>query len=153
HGFCARVLREHALESGHGFDAPDLLPNDAPLRQEIAADLWRAHGAADDVADDLLALWKGGPDALAADLAPLLREDALRPSPVEPPPADPAPALRAAGEALAAAFRAHGRDFRDALIAAVDGKVLHGGSYKADWIVALFDVLDNWTEAGDPEAP
>src|SRR5690606_17953330 len=29
HGFCARVLREHALESGQGFDAPELLANDA----------------------------------------------------------------------------------------------------------------------------
>ena len=55
HGFCARVLREHALESGHGFDAPPLLANDAALRQDVAADLWRAHGADDDVADDLLA--------------------------------------------------------------------------------------------------
>jgi len=153
HGFCARVLREHALESGHGFDAPDLLPNDAPLRQEIAADLWRAHGAANDAADDLLALWKGGPDALAADLAPLLREDVLRPSPVEPPPADPAPALHAAAGALAAAFRAHGADFRAALVQAVEGKVLNGQSYKADWLGALFDAFAQWCEAGDTGAP
>ena len=32
HGFCARVLREHALESGQGFDAPALLASDAELR-------------------------------------------------------------------------------------------------------------------------
>ena len=28
HGFCARVLREHALDSGQGFDPPELLAND-----------------------------------------------------------------------------------------------------------------------------
>ena len=45
HGFCARVLREHALESGQGFDPPELLANDRALREELAADLWRTHGA------------------------------------------------------------------------------------------------------------
>lgn len=153
HGFCARVLREHALETGHGFDAPELLANDLPLRQEIAADLWRAHGASDEAADDLLALWKGGPDALAADLAPLLREDVLRPSPVEPPPADPAPALRAAGDALAAAFRAHGADFRAALVSAVEAKVLNGQSYKVAWLEALFDALGRWCGSGQVHLP
>ncbi|KAF1712299.1 exodeoxyribonuclease V subunit beta [Pseudoxanthomonas kalamensis DSM 18571] len=153
HGFCARVLREHALESGHGFGAPELLANDAPLRQQIAADLWRAQGAADEAADDLLALWKGGPNALAADLSPLLREDRLQPAFAGTLPPDPASALHAAGEALAAAFHVHGRDFRDALLAAVNDKVLHAGSYKADWIVVLFDALGDWAAAGDPDAP
>jgi exodeoxyribonuclease V beta subunit len=153
HGFCARVLREHALETGHGFDAPELLANDLALRQEIAADLWRAHGADGDAADDLLALWKGGPDALAADLAPLLREDTLRPLPVEPPPADPAPVLRAAGDALAAAFRAHGADFRAALVSAVEAKVLNGQSYKVAWLEALFDALGRWCGNGQVHVP
>jgi exodeoxyribonuclease V beta subunit len=153
HGFCARVLREHALESGHGFDAPQLLANDASLRQEIAADLWRAHGVDDDGADDLLALWKGGPEALAADLPVLLREQRLQPHPDDPLPADPAPALREAGEALAVAYRAHGNAFRDALVAAVEGKVLHGGSYKVEWIAALFDALGAWALADDAGVP
>src|SRR5690606_37343022 len=39
HGFCARVLREHALEAGQAFDAPELLTSDAPLYEAIAADL------------------------------------------------------------------------------------------------------------------
>ncbi|WP_042829717.1 UvrD-helicase domain-containing protein, partial [Xanthomonas citri] len=41
HGFCARVLREHALESGQAFAAPELLANDRELLGEVAADLWR----------------------------------------------------------------------------------------------------------------
>ncbi len=152
HGFCARVLREHALEAGQGFDAPELLANDATLREAIAADLWRAHGATAGAADDLLAMWSGGPLALAGDLPPLVRERTLRPA-LAGLPTDPAPRLRATGAALAEAFRAHGDEFRASLLSAVEGKVLHGGSYKANWIAALFDALHAWCEAGDPDAP
>src|SRR5690606_36045922 len=74
HGFFARVLREHALEAGQAFDAPELLTSDAPLYEAIAADLWRMHGSDGEAADDLLALWpKGhagpkGTQTLAGDL-------------------------------------------------------------------------------------
>ena len=67
HGFCARVLREHALESGHGFDPPELLANDRDLRAELAADLWRQHAQDATTADDLGALWPSH-EALADDL-------------------------------------------------------------------------------------
>ncbi|HLM53550.1 MAG TPA: UvrD-helicase domain-containing protein, partial [Pseudoxanthomonas sp.] len=140
HGFCARVLREHALEAGQGFDAPELITSDARLREVVATDLWRAHGADPEAADDLLALWPGGPEALAGDLSPLVREPVLRPSLAELPD-DPAPRLHAAGVALADAFRAHGDAFRASLLAAVEAKALHGGSYKAEWIEALFGAL------------
>ena len=150
HGFCARVLREHALESGQGFDPPELLASDAELRTAIAADLWRAHAVDTDAVDDLHALWPQGPAALARDLSPLVREEVLLP----PPPAalpDPGPMLHAAAQAFAEAARAHGDGFRDALLQATEGKVLHGGSYKAEWIRDLFGQLARWctrAEAG-----
>ncbi|MGY1531507.1 UvrD-helicase domain-containing protein [Luteimonas sp. A649] len=152
HGFCARVLREHALEVGQAFDAPELLTSDTPLYEAIAADLWRSHGSTADAADDLLALWPGGPQALAGDLPPLVREPVLRPALADLPD-DPAPRLHATGDALAHAFRAHGDDFRAALVSAVEGKVLHGGSYKAAWIAELFDALHQWCHAGERDAP
>ncbi|HRN62139.1 MAG TPA: exodeoxyribonuclease V subunit beta, partial [Luteimonas sp.] len=152
HGFCARVLREHALEAGQAFDAPELLTSDTALYEAIAADLWRAHGSDSDAADDLLALWPGGPQALGGDLAPLVREPVLRPALAELPE-DPSPRLHAAGEALAAAVRAHGDDFRAALLAAVEDKTLHGGSYRLDWINALFDSLQQWCHASARGAP
>ncbi|WP_132998626.1 UvrD-helicase domain-containing protein [Luteimonas arsenica] len=152
HGFCARVLRDHALEVGQAFDAPELLTSDAPLYEAIATDLWRAHGSDGDAADDLLAMWPGGPQALADDLAVLVREPVLRPALAELP-GDPAPRLHAAGEALAAALRAHGEDFRASLVSAVEGKILHGGSYRLDWINALFDSLQQWCRAGDRGVP
>ncbi|WP_425490845.1 UvrD-helicase domain-containing protein [Luteimonas cellulosilyticus] len=152
HGFCARVLREHALEAGQGFDAPELMASDTALREAIAADLWRSQGVEPDAADDLLSLWSGGPLALAGDLSPLVRERVLRPALAELPD-DPAPRLRAAGAALAQAFHAHGDDFRASLVAAVDSKILHGASYKADWITALFADLRTWCAAGNHDAP
>ncbi|MHC9083789.1 UvrD-helicase domain-containing protein [Luteimonas sp. RIT-PG2_3] len=152
HGFCARVLREHALESGQGFDAPELIANDATLREAIAADLWRAHGVDAAAADDLIALWSGGPPVLAGDLSPLVREPVLRPALAEVP-ADPAPRLRASGDALAAALRAHGDDFLASLLAAVDGKILNGNSYRREWILDLFDALGAWSVAGDSSMP
>jgi len=152
HGFCARVLRDHALESGQGFDAPELMADDTTLREAIAADLWRAHGAEADAADDLLGLWPGGHAALAGDLSPLVRERVLRPALAELPD-DPSPRLRRAGAALREAVIAQGDDFRAALLAAVEGKVLHGGSYRAEWIGALFDALRSWCDACDDAAP
>ena len=152
HGFCARALREHALESGRGFDAPELLANDRDLREELAADLWRSHAQDDDGAEDLAALWPGGHEALAADLPVLLREPVLLP-PKALLPDDPMPALEACAKALAGGCRAHGDDFFAAVLAAVEGKVLNGQSYKAEWINALRRQLSEWCEAGDARAP
>lgn len=148
HGFCARVLREHALESGQGFDPPELLPSDADLRAAIAADLWRAHAVDADTVDDLHSLWPQGPDALAADLSPLVREDQLLPEPPDDLP-DPGPMLRAAAEQFAEAARTHGDGFRDELLRATESKVLKGGSYKAEWIHDLFDQLARWCTRAD----
>ncbi len=150
HGFCARVLREHALESGQGFDAPELLASDATLREAIAADLWRAHGVDADAADDLLALWPGGPDVLAGDLSPLVRERVLRPEPSDAGD-DPTPRVHAAAVALADAVRGHGAAFRTALLDAVEKKILNNASYKSEWIGTLFDALEAWCAIGDAD--
>jgi exodeoxyribonuclease V beta subunit len=151
HGFCARVLREHALESGHGFDAPALLANDRDLRGELAADLWRSHAQDATTADDLAALWPSHA-ALADDLRVLLREPVLLP-PNAPLPPDPKPAFLAAGKGLADAYRQHGGAFFADLLAAVDGKVLNGNSYRKPWINALWQQLTAWCDAGDFAAP
>ena len=148
HGFCARVLREHALDSGRGFDAPELLASDSDLRERLAADLWRIHAQDSDGADDLGALWPGGYETLAQDLSPLLRESVLLP-PAMPLPADPRPALLATGAALADGFRAHGDVFLADLLAAVDADILNIGIYKAEWIQALWREMARWCAQGD----
>ena len=152
HGFCARVLREHALDAGQGFDAPELLANERALREEVAADLWRLHAQADDGAADLAALWPGSHPDLASDLPALLDALPLLP-PDAPLPADPLPRVQAAGQRLAEGFREHGADLLDALRDALAGKVLNGQSYKLDWIEPLWPRWAAWCEAGDFAAP
>ena len=125
HGFCARVLREHAVESGQGFDAPQLLANDRDLREALAADLWRAHAQDEAGADDLAGLWPQGHAALAADLKDLLREPVLLP-PDLPLPPDPSSVRAAAADALAAAIDAHAMDARRLIAEAFDDKVFDG---------------------------
>ena len=139
HGFCARVLREHALESGHGYDPPELLADERELRAELAADLWRAHARDDTAVEDLAALWSGGHEALAEDLGLLLREPVLLP----PVPADaidaaPSRARRADAErGLQDAWHAHGETFLDALSAAVDADLMNRNSYRREWLEEL----------------
>ncbi len=151
HGFCARVLREHALESGHSFDPPELLADDGDLRAELAADLWRTHAQDATTADDLGALWPNH-EALAEDLRLLLREPVLLPE-AAPLPPDPGPALQGAGAALAQAYRKHGDDCRAALLAALDAKVLNGSNYRRSWIDALWSEWSAWCDGGDFSAP
>ncbi|MCR6686163.1 exodeoxyribonuclease V subunit beta [Pseudoxanthomonas sp.] len=140
HGFCARVLREHALESGQTFAAPELLASDRALREELAADLWRVHAADAGTAPSLAALWKGGPEALAADLVELVRQPLLLPVPGDLP-ADPRPALEAAAQALAQAIDAHLLVARDAIAAAFDNKVFDGRKARKPSFEKAFQTL------------
>ncbi|WP_126961680.1 exodeoxyribonuclease V subunit beta [Xanthomonas arboricola] len=149
HGFCARVLREHALESGQAFAAPELLANDRELLGEVAADLWRQRAADAAMAEDLIALWSGGPEALASDLRALVRHPTLLPA-VATTTDDGAALLQAvhdASTALAAAFQAHGRAFFDTIMAAIDGGILSKVSYKPEWLTALWHWFDSFAAA------
>ncbi|MDT8405909.1 MAG: exodeoxyribonuclease V subunit beta [Methylococcales bacterium] len=77
HGFCQRILQQHAFDSGMDFEQ-QLEPDDSALFLDVVRDYWRTffyplsaqHSQA--VAEAL-----GAPDALAARLRPLLGEAAL----------------------------------------------------------------------------
>ncbi|MET0548963.1 MAG: exodeoxyribonuclease V subunit beta, partial [Xanthomonas sp.] len=125
HGFCARVLREHALESGQAFAAPQLLTDDRELLHDVAADLWRQRAADPAMAEDLVALWPGGPDGMAIDLRELVRHPTLLPAATTPAP-DPSASRDAAAHELVAALRAHADQAYDAIAAAFDNKVFDG---------------------------
>jgi len=68
HGFCQRVLTEHAFESGAPFVA-ELAPDETALIDEVAQDFWRRETAA---GSPLWLRWlaaeKINPDALAKDI-------------------------------------------------------------------------------------
>ncbi len=157
HGFCARVLREYALESDQVLAAPELLANDRELLAEAAADLWRARAVDAAMAEDLIALWPGGPDALARDLAELVRHPELLPE--EPAPqadGDGAALVQASHEAaaaLGASFRAQGTAFFEAVFAAIEGGVLSKVSYKTDWLTSLWHWFEGFAATPHGSAP
>jgi exodeoxyribonuclease V beta subunit len=140
HGFCARVLREHALESGSAFDAPELLADDGELRAELAADLWRAHAQDDAGAEDLAALWSGGHESLAKDLGMLLREPVLLP-PDTPLPPDPGAPLQVATDALLRTIDVHFDEAQALVAKAFDAKVIDGRRARRASFDKAFDEL------------
>ncbi|WP_406233819.1 exodeoxyribonuclease V subunit beta [Isoptericola jiangsuensis] len=148
HGFCTRVLREHALESGHTFDPPELLASDRELLEELAADLWRVHANDPATLEPLLWLWSN-PDALASDLRALLASPPLYPRPQPLAVEDPRLALQAAAADLSLAVREHGEQFFLDLCEAVDNKWINGVSYKLGWLHALGRQLLAWAARGD----
>ena len=142
HGFCARVLAEHALETGQAFVAAEMIGSDRSLRDEIATDLWRSIGSDPLGAELLQAQWPD-PQALAADLGALLRATRLLPpisiDDVPPQAPDPSPQLDSALQALQLAFAEHAVTARtrlDATIAqgVIDGRKARTPSYQKAWV-------------------
>jgi len=78
HGFCARVLREHALESGQPLIQQELVTHPQDLYAELAADLWRSYSSQYEYSKVLSRLWKDQA-ALATDIAVLAGDLPLRP--------------------------------------------------------------------------
>ena len=146
HGFCARVLREHALDAGQGFDAGELLGNTRALHAELAADLWRAYAADAATVDALAGLWSG-PDALADDLPALCGPlPLLPPAPTSTAGDDVVSLLADARARLAEGMSAEGDAYFAALLAAVDGGILSKTSYRSDWLTLLHRQLMAWAQ-------
>jgi exodeoxyribonuclease V beta subunit len=85
HGFCQRVLQEHAFETGSLF-AMEILTDPAPIVQEIADDFWRRTVASEppEFVAHLLDRWKGPeafPFLLEALKTPVFRMPAPTPEP------------------------------------------------------------------------
>ncbi len=146
-GFCARVLGEHALETGQAFVAPDMIGSDRDLRDEVATDLWRSLGGDPLDAVLLQAQW-ADPRALARDLDKLLKAARVLP-PLPPEEADPLPLLRSAAAALRSAFVAHGDTAHALLEASLATKSLNGRNYSPAMIARLWDALSRWASRDD----
>ncbi|MGH8062311.1 MAG: exodeoxyribonuclease V subunit beta [Pseudoxanthomonas sp.] len=136
HGFCARVLSEYALQTGQAFDPPEMIGSERELHEELAADLWRAHGADAGDAELLQVLWTS-PEALATDLGSLLRISTLLPQRPDDAP-DPASALQNAFNALRDAYAIHGAEARAKIATAFaakhfDGRKARATSFEQAW--------------------
>jgi exodeoxyribonuclease V beta subunit len=103
HGWCNRMLREHAFDSGSLFDQ-DLLSDASELQEDAVRDYWRKFFYGLDPRDaGCVAGWWKDPAALAADLQGLLpHADQL---PDAPPPVQALGAAREESEAQLAELR------------------------------------------------
>jgi exodeoxyribonuclease V beta subunit len=151
HGFCTRVLADHALETGEPFDAAGVVGNDRELRETVAHDLWRVLAADAGEADVLRALW-ASPDELAQWIDALLRAPRVLPAPTDAGPS-PVADVRDAAQALREAWCLHGVDARTSIEAAIAAGVLNKKSYNPTALETLWASLHDWSRATTAAVP
>ena len=78
HGFCQRMLKQHAFESGSLFET-ELITDDSTLLRQAVLDIWRGlvYNQPTEFAEAVLSVWIG-PDRLLAELRPLLSKQDLQ---------------------------------------------------------------------------
>ena len=139
HGFCQRVLREHALDTRQPLIASELETADTAARERLAADLWRVFSRDADGADFLHRQF-----GRVGDLSRALR-DLLAPEPLRPPSppvlTDPRPALAQAWQHVCESFTVHGEPACEAVGNAIADAVLKANEYKADHVASLWQWL------------
>ncbi|WP_287698664.1 exodeoxyribonuclease V subunit beta [Accumulibacter sp.] len=143
HGWCNRMLREHAFASNSLF-VQTLESDQQELLAEVVRDYWRSFIVPlDAAAAGELRQWWSGPEALQQVVARLLDDVALLPAAV--PPQDALGRARALRQQRLAELKAPWRswvgelhDLLDAAVAQrlVDGRKLQGRHYRP-WLEAL----------------
>jgi len=124
HGFCARVLREYALESRHTLATTELLTDTQALYAELATDIWRRYSSQKAHLDTLTGLWKN-PESLAQHILQLAGELPLYPLLPEVLLAEPRSELEAAATVLLSAIADHLHDAQAKINAALARKELN----------------------------
>ena len=133
HGFCARALRECALDSDQIDGSYTLLADPSLVYRQLAEDLWRDFSCDADMAAHIQSLWKRGPDAFSRDLPALLRTSSILP-PLVSFPQSPHDRVLASRKAFVDAFRQHETHFKATLIDAIATKTLHNTVYTVAWV-------------------
>lgn len=141
HGFCARVLANHALSAGQLLQTPELLTSTAAINTRIALDVWREFGNNADVMRSLLKLWPT-PEALARQCDVLLQAEHLLPAaPDVLPEAFDMTALNAR---LHNAVELHGEEAHAVMLQAQASGVLHKSHMSRSIIERVFGSLATW---------
>jgi len=127
HGFCQRLLVEHALDAGQALVATELQPDNKASRRALAVALWREFGTEARGSSFLRRAFgdiRGLADAMVQLLAP---EPLLPPAPV----ADAGSVLQAAWQQVRIAWHADGERFRAAIEQATANRVLSAAKGKS----------------------
>ena len=152
HGFCQRVLRDFAFESGVDFDA-ELVPDESALRRTAIHDYWAlmAYDADPAALGWLMSVGKldvpgmerlgdalaGAPHLERLPVAPVaLVEGAPGDRPVPPAPEASLSGWRSAWAAAADCWRQGGDGALSLLAASAAAKAINNTSYKADQILS-----------------
>ncbi|MEG1969118.1 MAG: exodeoxyribonuclease V subunit beta [Burkholderiaceae bacterium] len=157
HGWCKRMLSEHAFASGSLF-TQTLETDTTDLEAEVARDYWRIHFSTLE-ADGARAVrrWWSGPDALLKAIKPLLPH-AAKLAATDLPATTLAEAQAEATaklDALKVPWRndvGWAEQLRALLQAAVDQKLVDGRKLQARYFTPWIDALRAWAE-GDATIP
>ena len=152
HGWCNRMLREHAFDSDSLF-TQTLETDQSELLAEVVRDYWRCFMSPlrSESAADVLAWWSG-PNALQGDLRKLIDHADLLEARLEP-----SAALEGAREnrqrrlaELKAPWANWTYELRSLLDAAVAGKCVNGKKLQSRYYLPWLEALRTW--ATDPQA-
>jgi exodeoxyribonuclease V beta subunit len=145
HGFCQRMLKQHAFESGSLFDT-ELEQDDAPLLHEAMLDYWRqrVYTLPDALADEVLSLW-AEPSRLLKDIRPHLATDGLRLEP-DLSGVDLLEQWRQQ-DARVTAFKQAWRSNTDDLLALLEAADLNGNSYRKASMPGWLQAIDDYCES------
>ncbi len=144
HGFCQRLLAEHALLAGQPLVRADIEPGNAAQRDRLAVVLWRTHARTAEGADFLQRTFREV-DGLADALRDLLPLEPLLPP---PPPGDAIARRDAAWRALREQFRVHGEQDLESLRMASTRRILKSGKEALQ-----YEALWQWFAAQSDAAP
>jgi len=140
HSFCARVLREYALESRHTLATTELLTDTQGLYAEVAADIWRRYSSQKEYLESLTGLWKT-PEALTEHIPQLAGELPLYPCLPDTLLAEPKAELDAAADTLLRAIADHFQDAQASIRQALEEEVFNKNSGKAHFFDKAFAEL------------
>ncbi|GHA10286.1 exodeoxyribonuclease V subunit beta [Oceanisphaera arctica] len=151
HGWCQRMLREHAFDSGSLF-TQTLQTDHSELLALVVRDYWRQHcyPLAGEALDWVISHWKT-PDTLLGELRPLLQEPGEANEPLSALLDEQLQARARAWVDLKAPWLNWADELESVLMAAVTAKQVDGRKLQARYIKSWCDKLRDWAR-GDETA-